>query len=903
MSQQPQLILEPLAKLHPVERPPITPLFTGLFRKGPQIYFAFNADMGFISDFPSSRQVYPQSSDNIIGNLRLTSWMNGDLPHLMMLPRDVIFHGPLFECLGLGRVRIAVQKTKRRPYAPFEEYTCWQLVPDMLMRWGAVEGFLRVVLNWVHRKARERVGTRGFMHNLPHGYGYAGEYQTEEAVEAAATKSQKAFLLLIAGLATDFFVLDAAPPTAMPWREQLLSQCRIHRQLLHELDVTISEIRHAPLGGIWNFVKDSSIVEARRADWLFSIILHHKLPVPMYFRLDETSVDKFCSLPSMKSFKLHVGPEELGSLRHMTSEDSIVSIEWAFVDPSIRRHGIFIDWTHPLVDKKRKPAVFQYPAVEEGSDKGRSEKALVAGACGSRVRSSLENKRVLATAACGYSRGELHNPSGTYVRRSRLRTYGLDVWANYQPHQRVYDGFSNQWDLCSALKSLEREDIWGNINAYIESPFLAVLARDDHQPMEVEGTSNADDSDPDDEADDDDDDAEKGEQDIEDLLRLDPKLPEDIRAVLQDSTGALENVSSFYEPEGSEELVFHQDSSGGSGHGDDAPKGSQASSGGLPGGPSPVHDIGKVLSVRFGFLYPSNEPEPLAEEPEEGELEDTKRDAALLAVLGHGKTPLVVLPPLARDFLECLLTKMTFPKGLSDLQMGPSVWHHRGFELTLFERDDAPQHQRQMFVIEPHDKDTGNYRIILNSAALVLQLARLKLDNWGSIVEELTNLGAPFTIALLARRQRESDQAKVRPVVGLGPRDPGYQATQLDQQAWNAKFRRFVLGPRGHLALGAGGVIARLARLVLESPGETAAWCDIDPADADISYRITADQDKRLCCNTLTEDERDLMLGVYTIEMNQLSGPGAPSNISRLSWWPMTPAFFTSGLNAGMVDA
>ncbi|KAJ7200552.1 hypothetical protein GGX14DRAFT_299719, partial [Mycena pura] len=126
----------------------------------------------------------------------------------------------------------------------------------------------------------------------------------------------------------------------------------------------------------------------------------------------------------------------------------------------------------------------------------------------------------------------------------------------------------------------------------------------------------------------------------------------------------------------------------------------------------------------------------------------------------------------------------------------------------------------------------------------------------------------------------------------FGSRWPNYTLTANDYNIYVEARREFLLSDRGYLALHAGGIIARLARLVIPCPTYEARRA-FDPDDAQGILRVSSV--RALVYDCLTEEEEDLICGVYAIATSTASG----KQERRLSWWPQPAAFAQSGHNVG----
>ncbi|KAJ7883690.1 hypothetical protein B0H14DRAFT_2564768 [Mycena olivaceomarginata] len=117
-------------------------------------------------------------------------------------------------------------------------------------------------------------------------------------------------------------------------------------------------------------------------------------------------------------------------------------------------------------------------------------------------------------------------------------------------------------------------------------------------------------------------------------------------------------------------------------------------------------------------------------------------------------------------------------------------------------------------------------------------------------------------------------------------RPAGYTPTLLDFGAYVQQRDAFPPSLRGRAALFYGGIVGRLARLVIPDLEDVA--CLDPPADV-----LEAG-----------DNEINLVCGVYTVETGQTSKAAADGHqLKYISWWPTPTAFWSSGLNTGRWNA
>ncbi|KAJ7608696.1 hypothetical protein FB45DRAFT_762911, partial [Roridomyces roridus] len=131
----------------------------------------------------------------------------------------------------------------------------------------------------------------------------------------------------------------------------------------------------------------------------------------------------------------------------------------------------------------------------------------------------------------------------------------------------------------------------------------------------------------------------------------------------------------------------------------------------------------------------------------------------------------------------------------------------------------------------------------------------------------------------------------------LGRRAEGYKATRVDYGAYVQRRDDFLRSPRGHAALFHGGIIGRIARLVLDDTEDLAC---LEPSDTVLSTGVCLhDYEGKppprfsVWHESLTPTEVSLVCGLYTVET------GVGQQVKYVSWWPTPTAFGSSGMNTG----
>ena len=456
---------------------------------------AFNGDKEFMKRLPTPAQASaPASPYSLDGEIYRTAWMNPEMPHLVFLPQYHIYNGPLLECLDVTSSKIPIDRViSHKPietletlkYVEKKDVERWVLSEKILERWLKVEGFLRAVLVWLCDKTRDLYPQdyRGVIHGLPVSFGYTESYHSPERLVNAVLESRNAFLPLFAAITMRVLVLDASQQPQ--WRQDLLRQIQIQHQVWDALEDIVTQLVDAPVGGIVDFTTVAAVGKVRRIDWMFSLILKHRIRVPLYFCLGSKIGAQLMNLPSMRAYHLELYDDDLERIRALPGQDP--TIEWVYVPYDMRLWGVLPNPNfHPNApsmparrelpaDPPSAPPTRKLPPVEAGSGQKLGETFTEFFA-----RRAVDNERREAretpNAKTSRLQREAHARTGAppgrkgarvfvwedtngdefYIRRAKNRSIAASMWDEYAPAQRIYDGFADCWDLCEGIKTDKR---------------------------------------------------------------------------------------------------------------------------------------------------------------------------------------------------------------------------------------------------------------------------------------------------------------------------------------------------------------------------------------------------------------------------------------------------------------
>ncbi|KAF8832042.1 hypothetical protein HHX47_DHR1001031 [Lentinula edodes] len=218
-----------------------------------------------------------------------------------------------------------------------------------------------------------------------------------------------------------------------------------------------------------------------------------------------------------------------------------------------------------------------------------------------------------------------------------------------------------------------------------------------------------------------------------------------------------------------------------------------------------------------------------------------------------------------------------------------------------FEVDVLTSYHGHHFLIQAQDAtDNEPYLIALRSAATVLEIAR---RTWGpgtvDIIRCLIEEGLPFNTLMASYPPRLCKVIpRHRPAV-LGFRPAGFRPNLQDYRAYEVVRDEFLRSARGRAALLGGGIVARLARDVVNKD---------DVYDGPTVHALQ-EGEHALCVwevgrgrafwdDQLTTEEIDLICGTYEVATGIISKEGVQQTAIR-SWWPRPNSWKTCGLNCG----
>ncbi|KAJ7739326.1 hypothetical protein B0H16DRAFT_1465284 [Mycena metata] len=812
----------------------------------------------------------PTVSNFRSSDFRRPSWINPNFPQLLLLPRSNPFYGPIFSCLNFNKKTVHTERVETMPLGDTEPRVRWGLQQDLIDRWLHLESLLLLTLHYmtVLHGGSAAEGVYTFPTPIHYCYTERNANSPSDAIKVALN-SRDAFLPLMAHLSLMFLLLEAKN-TDDGWRQQLNRYTRLPWQWIGDLEASaVGDFTIERLGGIIDLTQSKSHPDHRipqHVRWLLPYLLGKHL-VPLYFFYGHV-IPPTEPIPDAL---LEVGfvptIEELAYLRSRSG--AVTFSSWSVINDSVwkRRSGAHPSTsslspsapTLPAYDSQAPfdspPTATYFPAVERDSGQKRgedihafmerrrlhNEKRAQHESPDAKSRCLAQERHASKGAPPGKKGARVfiwEEEEGFYIRHACNRIDTADLWDNFTPAQRVYDSFSNQWDLCTALAPDEE--------AEPDQSLYDVGDDDDFFPFHPPDSQTP-------------------------SIPSAPDVPG--REVIQRRTGerAVEVLERAYDL-----------------HPDDPAEDPDN----LPGWQK--QDVLTAIRFRFGFE------EPITNANSSPQIQNTPSPwcswcvgDANWAVPETSALPTLLQHILQSDLQEAAANLSDMTSAASELALGWDV------AVTILNQGSEP-----LYELCSLGSESSEPSILLESAATVLQVVR---SGWGGIeptIRNLVRLGAAFSPGWPRPTDYRTPLAPHRPTLSLGCRTSDYRPTLVDFAAYVQRRDAFVRSSRGRTALFYGGIVGRIACLVLSDFEDVACLEpseDVLQTGARVSRR---NGEGELHFETLTKEEINLICGVYTIETGQKSSATEEGQqLKFISWWPTPPAFYLSGLNTGWWNA
>ncbi|KAK6977380.1 hypothetical protein R3P38DRAFT_3473342 [Favolaschia claudopus] len=478
---------------------PLSHPLLGHARIGNDIWSVYHGDRRLLLDMPD-RTKAPPPEFNEVRKMRFNFWsptyVSPKAPQLMFIPACFTWCGRIFDALNYRRETFPI-------YADGEKY---RLHPRVAEHWYEIESSMRRIIHAMWTLTPQNPGTQERVeYPFPHRFGYEKAFFTEAAARTVALRSRHAFLPLIGELSMRFWYLSVFSSTPIDWREKVCQRARVHPQWLADLEASVAGDMGTPrLGGIIDFTVPADtrfpldeVTLPRTFDWLLGQIIARGMPIPLYIQWGplETTFHKIGATGTSFTIPVFV-PRSLQKLGFLPEPSEIAYLQRILGSVVFSRWEVrrgtqpFEPTYHSLrdaepYDPSKAPITTHatstietsapFPPVEPGSGQrtgetmteffSRREKENVHRASRETPEQLQRRQQKEANAARGGAPGKKgarvyvwEKSNGHFIRMAGGRQRYDDIWEEYGPQQRRYDGFRDEWDVCEAFGSPAEQD-------------------------------------------------------------------------------------------------------------------------------------------------------------------------------------------------------------------------------------------------------------------------------------------------------------------------------------------------------------------------------------------------------------------------------------------------------------
>ncbi|KAJ7793986.1 hypothetical protein B0H14DRAFT_2622356 [Mycena olivaceomarginata] len=441
--------------------------FDGHIQNRMGVFGVHFGDPHFLLRIPSQEEaVAPDGYKFQLDDFRRPLWVNPKYPYLVLLPRFNPFYGPLFSCLNVTRKNLPIQQVTTLPLDKTLPQTRWGLEQTLIDRWLHLESLLLLTLRNMSRLYGGPVAVGVYTFLNPISYRYTERNaQSRSSARDIALRSRDAF---------------STPDGEDHPHGSDVANNKLHHQWLIDLeDSAVGDLTIDRMGGIFDLTRSKSHPDEhipRHARWLFPYLLgkHRGFPpnepipdalVKIGFVPDVGEVDYLQSLPGDVAFSpWSVTASVCKSHRDGAPPSAPPS---SHAPPTYQHSEMPADSTSPAIS---------FPAVERDSGQKHGEDIH---AFMKRRRLHNEKRAQNETSEAKSRRlakKTMQSREGHRARRGLAYSYGrkrragfssgahaialmrLSVGTSFTSNQRIYDSFSNQWDLCTALAPSEEAE-------------------------------------------------------------------------------------------------------------------------------------------------------------------------------------------------------------------------------------------------------------------------------------------------------------------------------------------------------------------------------------------------------------------------------------------------------------
>lgn len=747
---------------------------------------------------------FPKQKEEIsTGDLRFPQWSSSQYPYYPWVPKTIRFEGPLFSRLNFDYYSLPINPSAGR-------YTLARYLRE---KWMRLEHNLQTFASALLTKTSNsgRYPKAFTLPRFPSTNGYLQSHPTEEDARYFALYSRDAFVPLMAmcsfAIANNLEAHEFA--SSMPkWLIELASQ-NVNQQYLQLIRTSII--------GDFSIERVGVVLDPFKWDCREQInrMVRGNVPVWIYWG---------------QKWKDGVGA--LGDCLP-PNENQVREAQKKFFQP-----------THPQVEH-----VNDAPEPQKGSRQLRGETwrsffARQEGLNNARRQRESEKERQAResrekSANMPGKRGprvfEWVDTDGFLLRMLVERSRVEDVWEDYGPHQRKFNGFTNEWDLCHKLDPHDKAD-GDRFDEYCEAPApLGTVRVPAQMPAHLFHSIPS------------------RSVNARSFPASPPPPPSLPAPPLPPSNYLAAPVTGFPRaPTNLDDLNNLQLDMVFNDSGRDDPEGSYWDS------QARIDRLDDAIYERYGAILSS----------EDKTLENETEWRYVRWTFGHDE---IDFPRRFRLSVITFLKRMTAGLDYPVPQRDISMPEHRDMIgqsfLSITVLDQSLYSIRGAVV--PADRDV-DWILIVPHPETVLQCVRAGWDSRLNVGRELVKRGISFKTMFHLPHPGNPPPLKKYPCIGLGSRDAGYKPDAVDYADYERSRDALLREPHGRAALLAGGILWRLA---FDTLGITPALDGPSSNALSFGSRLRTRVLGTTFDDALTQEEEGLICGeykIYTCEFDYL---------------------------------
>lgn len=385
-------------------------------------------------------------------------WIPNEHPFMFLVPLHPPFYGPLFERLALRHGNAPVRRVKRVLYT---------LDGRLKEDWASLEQNLKAIVFAMVDLYTVPLPKFFQFWPFPKRYGYQLDHPSEEHAQRVAINSRNAFVPLMAAVTLFLLILNDRELSVpgFTWRDRVLKKTGIHHDWLSMLeDSVVGDLSIARYGGIINIPQCQYqsliplLVKARLDLYLCWGDIEDRPLRPLQFLLDKGLVPDYHDINHLRGIAKS-SPATVPATTPAITPATASAPASAPAPPSAAK-------TPPTLSNHDNGARVVFPPVDRYSKQrpGESWEAFFARRQESNLQKvAHETPQQFQRRLAREKHAAKHNPPGRRgsnvfkwedidgfrVRRAVGYNSYTEYWTHYNRLQRKYDGFRDEWDICT----------------------------------------------------------------------------------------------------------------------------------------------------------------------------------------------------------------------------------------------------------------------------------------------------------------------------------------------------------------------------------------------------------------------------------------------------------------------